>query len=92
MMKPPVFTPQMPDSAYMSTGVTATAAQTPFFAGSTMDPGRASSGLPGHTISPAAPSALSKGTRLLLWSSFSCSFLGNADRVCRVVEHIQGVW
>jgi len=61
MMKPSVFSPQMPDSAYTSTGITTAAAQTPFFPGSAMDPGRVSAGLPGQTISPAAPSALSKG-------------------------------
>ena len=57
-----MFTPQMPESTYMSAGVAAAAAQSPFFPGTGMDPGRVSAGMPSQPVSAAAPSALSKGT------------------------------
>jgi len=52
----------MPESTYMSAGVAAAAAQSPFFPGTGMDPGRVSAGMPSQPVSAAAPSALSKGT------------------------------
>ena len=77
MMKPSVYAPQMPDSTYMPAGATAAAAQTPYFPGTTMDPGRVSASLPGQTISPAAQSALSKGIRL----SFVAIFRSGTDLI-----------
>jgi len=64
-MTPSMYPSQMPQSAYMpvSAAAAAAAAQAPFYPGTSVDPGRVSTGLPGQPVSAtAAPSALSKGT------------------------------
>jgi len=53
-----MFTPQMPEP-YMPAGIPTATAQTPYYPGTSMDPGRVPAGLPVPTV---APSALSKGT------------------------------